>query len=251
MEVLIGLRWLLRHQEIRQKATTVPPWSLVKKSEILILSSYNSRNLLESTYTTFKVLQARVLDTMPLNASSFSLLRRHTVGPKLVPTLLALGIGLSLSISACSPPDSTEANSVDAEQTTADTTSTSDSSNIYTESGVAIKGADPVAYFTEETFVEGSADYTHEWGGATWQFSTLENRDLFAANPEQYAPQYGGYCAWAVGQNTLAAIDPNAWSIVDDKLYLNANERIQERWSKDIPGNIALAEENWPSLSQQ
>ena len=67
----------------------------------------------------------------------------------------------------------------------------------------------------------------------------------------QNARLYGGYCAWAVGQNSLAAIDPNSFSIVDGKLYLNANKRIQERWNKDIPGNIALAEGNWPTLSQQ
>ncbi|MEL6552491.1 MAG: YHS domain-containing (seleno)protein [Cyanobacteria bacterium J06621_11] len=171
--------------------------------------------------------------------------------------LFVMGLGLSLVVSACAPsePVATESNATEtalaeAAPTTAAPTEATESKT-FTEAGVAIKGADPVAYFTDEAFVAGSTDYTHEWRGATWQFSTAENLDLFVANPEQYAPQYGGYCAWAVGQNALAAIDPTAWSIVDGKLYLNANKRIQDRWNKDIPGNIALAESNWPSLSQQ
>ena len=171
-----------------------------------------------------------------------------------VSTLFALSIGLAFTISACTPTapkaqENAATEQAGTEQVSTDTTAAE--AKIYAEDGVAIKGADPVAYFTDESFVSGSADYTHEWSGTTWQFSTAENRDLFAANPEQYAPQYGGYCAWAVGQNALAAIEPTAWSVVDGKLYLNANERIQARWSQDIPGNIALAEENWPGLSQQ
>ncbi len=125
------------------------------------------------------------------------------------------------------------------------------SSKTYAEDGVAISGADPVAYFTDEAYVPGSADYTYEWQGTTWQFVSSENRDLFAANPEQYAPEYGGFCAWAVAaKKTLVPTDPNAWSVVDDKLYLNANQKVQSNWIKDIPGFIAQANSNWPSLSQ-
>ena len=180
-------------------------------------------------------------------------------------TLVATSI-ITLSISACSPATPTAETSTDT-TTTAQTTPQEASQEtpqtavseqpamaeqiVYVEDGVAIQGADPVAYFTEAGFVEGSDEFTHEWQGVTWQFASAENRDLFAAEPEKYAPQYGGYCAWAVGQNALAAIDPNAWSIVEGKLYLNANKRIQDRWNKDIPGNIALAEANWPELSQQ
>ncbi|MEM6355700.1 MAG: YHS domain-containing (seleno)protein, partial [Pseudomonadota bacterium] len=77
--------------------------------------------------------------------------------------------------------------------------------------GTAIDGTDPVAYFTEGKPVEGSSDFTHEWNGATWRFSSAENRDLFAGDPEKYAPQYGGYCAWAVAQGYTASTDPEAW----------------------------------------
>ncbi|MEL6262218.1 MAG: YHS domain-containing (seleno)protein [Cyanobacteria bacterium J06554_11] len=177
-----------------------------------------------------------------------------------LPMLLTGAIALTLGLSACAsntPTANSPATSSAAENTAesaADNTATSaadSSAKIFVKDGVAIGGADPVAYFTEETYVPGSPEFSHGWKGATWQFATAENRDRFAENPEQYAPEFGGYCAWAVGQNALAAIDPNAWSIVDGKLYLNANQRIQDRWSKDIPGNIALAEANWPTLSVQ
>jgi len=114
--------------------------------------------------------------------------------------------------------------------------------------GTAIDGTDPVAYFTEGRPVEGSSDFTHEWNGATWRFSSEANRDLFAANPEQYAPQYGGYCAYAVAQGYTASTDPEAWKIVDGKLYLNYNKSVQTRWEADIPGYIASGDENWPKV---
>ena len=119
---------------------------------------------------------------------------------------------------------------------------------VFAEGGVAIRGADPVAYFTEGGYVAGSASYTHEWGGATWQFASAENRDLFVSNPGAYAPQYGGFCAWAVSQGYTAPVDPTAWEIVDGKLYLNFDARIQRRWERDIPGNIASADQNWPAV---
>ncbi len=119
---------------------------------------------------------------------------------------------------------------------------------VFTENGIAIRGADPVAYFTQGSYVAGSADYTYEWGGAIWQFASAENRDLFASSPGQYAPQYGGFCAWAVSQGYTAPVDPTAWEIVDGKLYLNFDARIQRRWERDIPGNIARADQNWPAV---
>ncbi|MEL6354123.1 MAG: YHS domain-containing (seleno)protein [Cyanobacteria bacterium J06627_28] len=114
--------------------------------------------------------------------------------------------------------------------------------------GVAIRGADPVAYFTEGAVVFGSSEFTHAWGNATWQFASAENRDLFAANPEQYAPQYGGFCAWAVSQGYTASIDPESWRIVEGRLYLNYDSGIQRRWERDISGNIAKADANWPGV---
>lgn len=114
--------------------------------------------------------------------------------------------------------------------------------------GVAINGYDPVAYFEEGAPVEGSSDFEHEWNGAAWRFANAENRDRFAADPEAYAPQYGGYCAWAVSQGYTASTDPAAWKIVDGKLYLNYSADVQKRWQSDEAGNIAKADANWPRV---
>ena len=115
--------------------------------------------------------------------------------------------------------------------------------------GLAIKGFDPVAFFREGTPVEGSKEFELTWKEAKWRFASAENRDLFEADPERYAPQYGGYCAWAVAQGSTAGVDPkNAWEIVEGKLYLNYNKEIQAKWAKDIPGNIARADANWPGV---
>ncbi|MEM8615035.1 MAG: YHS domain-containing (seleno)protein [Cyanobacteria bacterium P01_H01_bin.105] len=119
---------------------------------------------------------------------------------------------------------------------------------VFAENDIAIRGADPVAYFTAGEYTPGSDEFTYDWEGATWQFASAENRDLFAANPEDYAPQYGGFCAFAVSQGYTAPIEPTAWKIVDGKLYLNYDNRIQKRWSKDIPGHIAQANQNWPGV---
>ena len=121
---------------------------------------------------------------------------------------------------------------------------------VYTESasGLAIRGTDPVAYFTEEEVVEGNSEYEYEWEGATWRFASQENMSLFAENPEQYAPQYGGYCAQAMSEGSVVSIDPEAWRIVDDKLYLNYSKEVQQQWVQDIEGHIALADDNYPDV---
>lgn len=119
---------------------------------------------------------------------------------------------------------------------------------LFTENGVAIRGFDPVAYFTQGGPVRGRADHAADWGGATWHFASAGNRAAFLADPGAYAPQYGGYCAWAVARGYTAAIDPQAWRIVDGRLYLNFSPRIQRRWEQDIPGNITRADANWPGL---
>lgn len=120
--------------------------------------------------------------------------------------------------------------------------------SIYANDGIAIDGTDAVAYFTEGKPVVGSPEFAYDWMGATWHFSTAENRDAFAADPEAYAPQYGGYCAYAVSEGYTASTVPEAWKIVDGKLYLNFSRRIQRRWERDIPGHIESANANWPSV---
>ncbi len=121
---------------------------------------------------------------------------------------------------------------------------------IYTArfSDVAIKGYDPVAYFKQSKPVKGDKAFTHEWKGAEWRFASAENRDLFAADPEKWSPQYGGYCAWAVSQGYTAGIDPAAWTVVGDKLYLNYNRKIQSQWEEDRDANISKANANWPGV---
>ncbi|HMA16052.1 MAG TPA: YHS domain-containing (seleno)protein [Kiloniellaceae bacterium] len=119
---------------------------------------------------------------------------------------------------------------------------------VFSEGGLAIHGYDPVAYFTEGKPVEGKAEFTHTHEGTEWRFATAANRDAFAADPARYAPQYGGYCAWAVSQGYTASTDPDAWHIEDGKLYLNYSRSVQRDWAKDIPGHIAKGDANWPGL---
>ena len=119
---------------------------------------------------------------------------------------------------------------------------------IFTKRGLAIRGTDPVAYFTQGGPRRGMKDVTFDWMGATWAFTSKNHRDAFAEDPEAYAPQFGGYCAWAVSRNYTASTDPEAWRIVDGKLYLNYSKKVQGWWEGDIPGNIAKGEANWPGL---
>ncbi len=115
--------------------------------------------------------------------------------------------------------------------------------------GVAIQGYDPVAYVTQDAAVAGDASITADYQGATYRFVSTENRDAFVGSPERYAPQYGGFCAYAVSQGYTAPIDPQAFSVVDDKLYLNFSKGVRSRWAKDIPGNIKKGDANWPALA--
>jgi YHS domain-containing protein len=116
------------------------------------------------------------------------------------------------------------------------------------KNGVAVKGYDPVAYFTESRPVEGKKEFSLEWNGATWYFSSEENQELFKSAPEKYAPQYGGYCAYAMASGDLVDIIPQAWKIVNGKLYLNFSMRVHRKWEKDIPGYIEKADKRWPEV---
>jgi hypothetical protein len=116
------------------------------------------------------------------------------------------------------------------------------------KSGLALRGYDPIAYFEKSQPVKGSANFTHQWNGATWRFESTGSRDKFAASPEKYVPQYGGYCAWAVSNNYTADADPEAWKIVDGKLYLNYNKGVQRKWEPEASKRIADADRNWPGL---
>ncbi len=139
--------------------------------------------------------------------------------------LVAMGLTLSLAASAKTDP-------------------------VYTGffSDLAVGGFDVVAYFEDNKPVEGSRKFKTEYEGAEWRFNTASHLDKFLLEPEKYAPRYGGYCAWAVSQGYTAKGDPENWTIVDGRLYLNYNDDVQADWSKDIPGFIALGDKNWPKL---
>lgn len=125
------------------------------------------------------------------------------------------------------------------------------SQTVYTSRGGAIKGYDPVAYFTEGKPVRGEKAHSVEWMGATWRFASADNKARFEADPAAFAPQYGGYCAWAVSEGYTASIDPDAWHIENGKLYLNYSKSVQRNWSKDIPGNISKGDTNWPGIKAE
>ncbi len=121
---------------------------------------------------------------------------------------------------------------------------------VFVDGGVAIRGVDAVAYFTQSERIDGTAEFTAEHGGAVWQFSSAENRDLFVAEPEKYAPAYGGYCAYALSLGAhKVTTDPDAWTIVDGRLYLNKTLRMRTLWQGDIPGRIEKADANWAKLA--
>lgn len=115
-------------------------------------------------------------------------------------------------------------------------------------SSVAMGGFDAVSYFTEGKPVAGDARFSLSHKGVTWRFSSQKNLETFRANPTGYAPQYGGYCAWAVSEGYTASGDPLVWNIVKGKLYLNYDKSVQANWAKDIPGHVVRADRNWPGV---
>lgn len=118
----------------------------------------------------------------------------------------------------------------------------------YEPNGIAIRGYDTVAYFTQGKPLKGEDKFSTQWSGATWKFANQEHLDLFTASPEDYAPQYGGYCAYGVAVESLVKIEPDLWHIIDGKLYLNFNRKFDNRWKKDIQGYIAKANTHFDTL---
>jgi len=120
----------------------------------------------------------------------------------------------------------------------------------FEEDGVAIRGYDPIAYFAEMKPVKGLAEFHAEYQGSTFYFSTATNRDRFTMQPDKFAPQYGGYCAFGMAKGYKAVIAPDAFTVVGDKLYLNYSESVRSQWKLDIPGYIRKAHENWPDVKK-
>ena len=113
---------------------------------------------------------------------------------------------------------------------------------------IAINAIDPIGYFTDEAPVPGLAEHEVTWNGAAWHFATADNAAQFEAAPEAWAPVFGGYCAFAASRGYLAPTIPDAWTVYENKLYMNANLRARELWLEDVPGNIAKGLENWPDI---
>lgn len=114
--------------------------------------------------------------------------------------------------------------------------------------GVAIHGYDPVAYFADGKAVKGSAKFNHKTGDATYHFASAKHRDMFSKEPAKYTPQFGGYCAMGASMGKKFDVDPQAWHIVDGKLYLNLNKDVQKKWLSDVPGHLKQADEKWAEI---
>lgn len=124
---------------------------------------------------------------------------------------------------------------------------------VNTAEGLALKGYDPVAYFTFGQPTPGKAEFAYIWQGVTYHFALAEHLQVFKSEPEKYLPQYGGYCAYAMSLSRIADIDPDRWAVVEGKLYLNNNFFAHKLWSFNTSGNITSADENWvtwPKISE-
>lgn len=124
-------------------------------------------------------------------------------------------------------------------------------SEVFATDDGAIRGYDPVAYFTENKSMKGKPEHKFEWNGQPWYFSSEKNLTVFKASPESFAPQYGGYCAFAMSRGYKATTDPNSWTIYDGKLYLTYSRSVQDDWSKQRQHYIQKADQNWPTVKSK
>lgn len=120
----------------------------------------------------------------------------------------------------------------------------------FSNKGIAINGYDPVAYFTEGRAVAGKAEFSVAWKGVEWLFASSGNRKLFVENPDAYAPQYGGYCAFGASDHHLAPTDPQAWTIIGSKLFLNYSPAVKSQWLPDTARRIPLANAYWMEIQK-
>ena len=120
-----------------------------------------------------------------------------------------------------------------------------------TADGLAIKGYDAVAYRTIDGAVQGKPEYEYAWKGAKWLFVSRDNRERFAASPESFEPEYGGYCAWSLSEGSRMEADPEVWKIVGGKLYLIQNNMVKEVWEKSEPALIEKSNENWRQMMNE
>jgi YHS domain-containing protein len=139
--------------------------------------------------------------------------------------LVAIFIGIAVGLAACSKTEGV--------------------AKVNAKDGLALRGYDAVAYFAIENAVAGNPKFEYAWNGAKWIFANAENLEKFKQNPESYAPQFGGYCSYAVSHGYTADGDPQAWKIVDGKLYLNYNQEAKKAWEKEQEKFIKDGQKNW------
>jgi YHS domain-containing protein len=122
---------------------------------------------------------------------------------------------------------------------------------VFSKLNEAIQGYDPVAYFKDSKAIKGKKELSYTWKGASWLFSSEQNLNDFKSNPEKFAPQFGGYCAYGVADGHKAPTSPDAWTIVDGKLYLNYDKGVRELWDKDRDAFVKKANANWPTVKKE
>ena len=124
-------------------------------------------------------------------------------------------------------------------------------SAVFSTNGKAIKGYDPVAFFKESKAMKGSDSLHYQWNNATWLFASKDNMQAFESNPEAYAPQYGGYCAYGTAEGHKAPTETETWTIANGKLYFNYNKKVKEYWMKDQAALIEKADVQWPKIKDE
>ncbi|MBC7851508.1 MAG: YHS domain protein [Chitinophagaceae bacterium] len=124
-------------------------------------------------------------------------------------------------------------------------------SEVFKKDNIAINGYDAVAYFTESKPIKGDPQFVFQWKDTNWHFESEKNMQAFKENPDKYAPQYGGYCAYGTAGGHKAPTDPSAWKIINEKLYLNYNNQVRTLWLKDTTGHINKADSNWHTIKHK
>lgn len=186
------------------------------------------------------------------------MIRKQAVNviPSSIPALLGVGI-LVIGISSCRPD--ARVSDTSTFQETAPQPETAPQTGIVQaahnlvhmnldEKGIALRGYDPVSYFTKSEPVKGQDSYSLVWHDATWYFATAENRDLFSREPEKYAPANGGYCTFGIVLRKKFDGDPQVWSVIKSRLYVFLNEDVQQKFLLDSTGNLQKVAANWPTI---
>src|SRR5688572_12149088 len=194
-----------------------------------VTDSHPSVTMLSLLYKKYKKMQTKIKSLRVMQIQKIKARESRFFKYVLAGMVLLLVIFLSISANA-QPNNNRNFNNVNA-------------------SGVILEGYDPVAFFTDNKPVNGDAKFQFKYEDAIYYFASQEHLDLFKADPEKYKPQFGGWCAYAVSLGRVAPIDVNTFSIVNDRLVIQHNQRAVNGWNRDVPGNLALADKYWPKVA--